>query len=75
MSNGQKTESRLLVQTQVSSSTLGDTKMTPKKHDRLWFNKDAQDAARSMPRPFRNSKVTAVHEAPSDIRAGTKATC
>ncbi len=32
----------------------------------LWFNKDAQDAARFYAATFPNSEVTAVHKAPGD---------
>ena len=38
----------------------------------LWFNKDAQEAARFYAETFPNSKVTAVHEAPADFPSGKK---
>ena len=38
----------------------------------LWFNNDAQDAARFYADTFPHSKVTAVHEAPSDYPGGKK---
>ena len=38
----------------------------------LWYNKDAQDAARFYAATFPNSEVTAVHEAPSDYPGGKK---
>ena len=38
----------------------------------LWFNKDAQDAARFYAATFPDSKVTAVHEAPADYPGGKK---
>ena len=46
--------------------------MTPKNMICLWFNKDAQDAARFYAATFPDSKVTAVFEAPSDFPAGKK---
>ena len=36
----------------------------------LWFNKDAQEAARFYAATFPDSKVTAVHKAPSDFPGG-----
>ena len=36
----------------------------------LWFNKDAQDAARFYAATFPDSEVTAVHKAPSDYPGG-----
>ena len=36
----------------------------------LWFDKDAQDAAQFYAATFPNSKVTAVHKAPSDFPGG-----
>src|SRR5580698_3893923 len=36
----------------------------------LWFDKDAQDAARFYAATFPDSKVTAVHEAPGDYPSG-----
>src|SRR6188474_40144 len=47
------------------------TDMKPKNTICLWFNKDAQDAARFYA-TFPNSEVTAVHEAPSDYPGGKK---
>src|SRR5688500_610798 len=44
--------------------------MKPKNTICLWFNKDAQDAARFYAATFPDSKVTAVHEAPSDYPSG-----
>src|SRR4026209_2059743 len=44
--------------------------MTPKNAICLWFNKDAQDAARFYAATFPNSEVTAVHKAPSDYPSG-----
>ena len=38
----------------------------------LWFNKDAQEAARFYAATFPNSEVTAVHQAPSDYPSGKK---
>lgn len=32
----------------------------------LWFNGDAEDAARFYPATFPDSRVTAVHHAPAD---------
>ena len=36
----------------------------------LWFNKDAQEAARFYAATFPDSRVTAVHHAPSDYPSG-----
>jgi predicted 3-demethylubiquinone-9 3-methyltransferase (glyoxalase superfamily) len=36
----------------------------------LWFNKDAEEAARFYAATFPDSKVTAVHKAPSDYPSG-----
>ena len=38
----------------------------------LWFDKDAQDAARFYAATFPDSKVTAVHHAPTDSPSGKK---
>ena len=46
--------------------------MTPKNTICLWFDKDAQEAARFYAATFPDSKVTAVHEAPSDYPSGKK---
>src|SRR4051812_12118626 len=44
--------------------------MKPKNTICLWFNKDAQDAARFYAETFPNSEVTAVHKAPGDFPSG-----
>jgi predicted 3-demethylubiquinone-9 3-methyltransferase (glyoxalase superfamily) len=44
--------------------------MKPKNTICLWFDKDAQDAARFYAATFPDSKVTAVHKAPSDYPGG-----
>jgi predicted 3-demethylubiquinone-9 3-methyltransferase (glyoxalase superfamily) len=46
--------------------------MKPKNTICLWFDKDAQDAARFYAATFPNSEVTAVHKAPSDYPNGKK---
>ena len=46
--------------------------MKPKNTICLWFNKDAQDAARFYAATFTDSKVTAVHHAPGDFPGGKK---
>jgi len=46
------------------------TNMNPKNTICLWFNKDAQEAARFYAATFPNSKVTAVRKAPSDYPSG-----
>ena len=46
--------------------------MKPKNTICLWFNKDAQDAARFYAATFPNSEVTAVHKAPGDYPSGKK---
>ncbi|HEY4671149.1 MAG TPA: VOC family protein, partial [Gemmatimonadaceae bacterium] len=38
----------------------------------LWFDKDAQDAARFYAATFPDSKVIAVHTAPGDYPGGKK---
>ena len=42
----------------------------PKNSVCLWFNKDAQDAANFYTATFPDSKVVAVHKAPSDYPSG-----
>ena len=44
--------------------------MTSKNTICLWFNKDAQEAARFYAATFPDSRVTAVHHAPSDYPSG-----
>ena len=44
--------------------------MTPKNTICLWFDKDAQDAARFYAATFPDSEVTAVHKAPGDYPSG-----
>src|SRR6478735_5529821 len=46
------------------------TDMTPKNTICLWFNKDAHEAARFYAATFPDSKVIAVHTAPSDYPSG-----
>src|ERR1041384_1952761 len=47
-----------------------DVGMTPKNTICLWFDKDAHEAARFYAATFPDSKVTAVHKAPSDYPSG-----
>jgi predicted 3-demethylubiquinone-9 3-methyltransferase (glyoxalase superfamily) len=44
--------------------------MTPKNTICLWFDKDAEGAARFYAATFPDSAVTAVHQAPSDYPGG-----
>jgi hypothetical protein len=44
--------------------------MKPKNTLCLWFDKDAEEAARFYAATFPDSKVTAVHKAPSDYPGG-----
>ena len=46
--------------------------MKPKNVICLWFNKDAHEAARFYAATFPDSKVNAVHKAPSDYPGGKK---
>jgi len=46
--------------------------MTPKNTICLWYDNDALDAARFYAATFPDSKVTAVHEAPTDYPGGKK---
>ena len=46
--------------------------MTPKNTICLWFNKDAEEAAHFYAATFPDSKVTAIHHAPSDFPDGKK---
>jgi predicted 3-demethylubiquinone-9 3-methyltransferase (glyoxalase superfamily) len=46
--------------------------MKPKNTICLWFDKDAQEAARFYAATFPDSEVTAVHKAPSDYPNGKK---
>jgi predicted 3-demethylubiquinone-9 3-methyltransferase (glyoxalase superfamily) len=45
------------------------TTMTPKNTISLWFDKDAEEAARFYAATFPDSKVTAVRKAPADALA------
>ena len=47
-----------------------ETNMTPKNTICLWFDKDAQEAARFYAATFPDSKVTAVRKAPGDYPGG-----
>jgi len=50
---------------------IGDVdRMTPKNTICLWFDKDAEQAARFYAATFPDSKVTAVHKAPGDYPGG-----
>ena len=44
--------------------------MTPKNTICLWFDKDAEQAARFYAATFPDSRVTAVHKAPADFPSG-----
>jgi len=46
------------------------TNMKPKKTIRLWFDKDAEAAARFYAATFTSSQVTAVRKAPADYPSG-----
>ena len=46
--------------------------MTPKNTICLWFDKDAEEAARFYAATFPDSEVTGVHEAPGDYPGGKK---
>jgi predicted 3-demethylubiquinone-9 3-methyltransferase (glyoxalase superfamily) len=46
--------------------------MTPKNTICLWFNKDAEEAARFYAATFPDSRVTAVRKAPGDYPGGKK---
>ena len=46
--------------------------MKPKNTICLWFDKDAQEAAGFYAATFPDSKVIAVHKAPSDFPGGKK---
>lgn len=46
--------------------------MTPKNTICLWFDKDAEEAARFYAATFPDSKVTAVRKAPADFPGGTE---
>src|SRR5271166_3221739 len=48
------------------------TNMKPKNTICLWFDKDAQEAARFYAATFPDSEVIAVHEAPGDYPGGKK---
>jgi predicted 3-demethylubiquinone-9 3-methyltransferase (glyoxalase superfamily) len=56
---------------------MKESKMTvaPKNTICLWYDKDAEEAARFYAATFPDSKVTAVRKAPSDFPAARKATC
>ena len=46
--------------------------MTPKNTICLWFDKDAEEAARFYAATFPDSEVKAVHAAPGDYPGGKK---
>ena len=46
--------------------------MTPKNTICLWFDKDAHEAAKFYAATFPDSRITAVHTAPSDYPGGKK---
>jgi predicted 3-demethylubiquinone-9 3-methyltransferase (glyoxalase superfamily) len=46
--------------------------MTPKIQPCLWFNKNAEDAARFYAETFPNSRIDAIHRAPGDYPSGKK---
>src|SRR5512142_346406 len=50
----------------------GARDMTPKNTICLWFDKEAHEAAKFYAATFPDSKVTAVHHAPSDYPGGKK---
>jgi predicted 3-demethylubiquinone-9 3-methyltransferase (glyoxalase superfamily) len=47
--------------------------MKPKNTICLWFDKDAEEAARFYAAAFPDSKVTAIHRAPADYPGGDEA--
>ena len=53
-----------------SSGPKDHTKMTQKNTICLWFDDNAEDAARFYAATFPNSDVTAVHKAPGDFPGG-----
>jgi predicted 3-demethylubiquinone-9 3-methyltransferase (glyoxalase superfamily) len=56
----------------MSRSHKEDMNMKSKNTICLWYDKDAQAAARFYAATFPNSEVTAVHKAPSDFPGGKK---
>ena len=54
----------------VVASPLPMNKTIPKNSICLWYNKDAENAARFYAATFPDSKVTAVHNAPGDYPSG-----
>ncbi len=50
--------------------SMKEESLTPKNTICLWFDKDAQDAARFYAATFPDSRVTAVHKAPGDYPSG-----
>src|SRR6185369_7802071 len=62
-----------LTETGVASSgsvETGDNDMNAKNTICLWYDKDAEEAARFYAATFPDSKVTAVHKAPADYPSG-----
>src|SRR5262245_9235382 len=53
-----------------SPTSKEHTNMKPKNTICLWFDKDADEAARFYAATFPDSKVTAIHKAPSDYPGG-----
>ena len=59
---------------QVASSR-GEGMMKPAKNTIcLWYDRDAEDAARFYAKTFPDSSVGAVHRAPGDFPSGKKGT-
>jgi predicted 3-demethylubiquinone-9 3-methyltransferase (glyoxalase superfamily) len=56
----------------IQFEQLGDHEMSPKNTICLWFEKDAEAAARFYAETFPDSAVRAVHKAPGDFPGGKK---
>src|SRR5688500_3145745 len=54
----------------ISKHKTTEKNMIPKNTICLWYNRDALDAAKFYAATFPDSKVTAVHNAPSDYPSG-----
>jgi predicted 3-demethylubiquinone-9 3-methyltransferase (glyoxalase superfamily) len=71
--SGRHAQSRLTQTTEFPLTGHKEhTNMKLKNTICLWFDKNAQDAARFYAATFPDSKVTAVHEAPADYPGGKK---
>src|SRR4051812_8686262 len=61
---------RTTLRSEAKQTRGSEDEMTPKNAICLWYEKDAEAAARFYAATFPDSRVTAVHKAPSDFPSG-----